>query len=81
MQHVIQGAFQYDWIREAKEKEQNQRKLQMKQLAMPTKASQGHARGAQLYAQVSRPMLNLNEGLFDRCWTSQCMTETGICLK
>lgn len=52
MQHVIQGAFQYDWIREAQLSDRSMREQRMKRQAMPTKASQGHARGAQDFAEV-----------------------------
>ena len=52
IRQLIQGAFQCEWIREAQQKDREQRNLRMKRLASSTKASEGHARRAEHFAEV-----------------------------
>ena len=61
MQHLIQGAFQCEWVREAQRKDRRQRDLRMKRPATSTKASEGHARGAEIFAEV-RTLTSLVQG-------------------
>ena len=76
MQQLIQGAFQCEWIREAQQKDREQRNLRMKRMASSTKASEGHARGAEHFAEV-RVRLSVQSTL---CGTDvgciECRTKT-----